>query len=77
MTHDDSKLFLDSLRALQHTCRSMADQIGVILELAERPTGAKGRSSKCQHPPQCRVPNPAMGHSTRFFCNQCKQDVEG
>lgn len=73
--NNDSKLFLDALRGLQHTCLSLASQIGVVLDLADRPLDSVEEGT-CRHPPQRRLPAPAMGHPNRFFCQECNQEVE-
>lgn len=72
----DKELFLDSLRALQHTLLSGAAQIETILSLADRPVNLS-QESTCPHPAAKRVAMSTMGHAGRFFCQQCEQEVEG
>lgn len=76
MSGNNTQLFLISLRGLRDSLASAVSQIDVLLNLAERPV-TEPESTECSHPAGARVPIPAMGHATRFFCNKCRQEVEG
>lgn len=30
----------------------------------------------CPHPPDMRIPSPAMGHLHRYYCSKCGETVE-
>lgn len=77
MAKSDAELLLDSLRALHAHCLGVANEIQVILDLAERPSnGIPSSEGACRHPMAARVPAKAMGHPTRFVCQACGQTVE-
>lgn len=78
----NTELFLQNLRALQHSLLSSAHTIGVLLDLADRPPTDPGvvedtMRSTCSHPMTARMPTPTMGHPSRFHCRACNKEVEG
>lgn len=77
MSGRSEQVFLASLRGLRNTLASAVDQIDVLLDLAEQPVSNSPTPAECPHPAAMRMPNPAMGHSNRFYCRKCKQEVEG
>ncbi len=77
MTNAD--FLLTQLAGLRHQLMGAAATIDLILEHASRPSDEPVTSAAppiCRHPPQRRIPIPAMGHPHRFRCGECNAEVE-
>lgn len=76
-------LFYMGLRSFRAACCAMIEQIDMILALLDTPSEPEKKGNKksapasCDHPPVYRTPQPTMGKPSQFYCEMCKQLVEG
>lgn len=75
MSSPQVTILMTALRGLRNALISAVDQIDVILDLAAQPAD-EPEEKTCTHPPRFRMPQPSMGHASRFLCTKCGQMVE-
>lgn len=76
----------DQMFRMLIAAKAQTDAMGELLTMlclefqgqveSRRPVPNETPDGVCPHPEEGRIPRKAMGHPNRFFCSECKQEIE-